>query len=44
MVGGETLYIILTLGILGCVSQINTERISVYIFKLYQVFIYFVYI
>ena len=32
MVGGETLYLTLTLGMLGQVSQINAQRISLYIF------------
>ena len=33
MVGGETLYITLTTGIFGPISQINTQRISLYIFR-----------
>ena len=33
MLGGEKLYITLTKGILGHISQINTERISIYIFR-----------
>ena len=32
MVGGETLQITLTTGMLGHVSQINTQRIYIYIF------------
>ena len=32
MLGGETLQIALTTGILGHVSQINTQRISIIIF------------
>ena len=31
--GGETLYIILTEGILGNVTQTNTQRIAIYIFR-----------
>ena len=41
MVGGETLYITLTTGILGHVSQVNTERISlckyIYMFRTIKV-------
>ena len=33
MVGGETLYITLKMGILGQDPQINNERISIYIFR-----------
>ena len=42
MVGGKRLYITLTTGILGHVSQINTLRISpsLSLFSIYYVYIY----